>query len=164
MPQPAWRLLVEKKQIPGPKAAQWTNVLDYLTPGKLIKIVVVDQSGSADPDKAPKWKPKGFSDSGCTADGDAEKKQNQDGMGDPLLKNAPRGALIGRIGGSTADQTLEDPIPTTGATRTFFAVGRFCVFSVPSTPLGALYLGVNDAADRMCALEGNIYVTIYESL
>jgi hypothetical protein len=161
MPQPAWRLIVEKMQIPDPQNAQWTQVLDYANPGKLLKIVVIDSNGDPDPTKT--WKPKGFSGAGCTADGDYENKGSQ-GAGTPILSSAPRGALIGRIGGSTADQSADTPAAGTNPSRVIFAVGRFCVIAVPTAPLGALFLGVNDLPEHMGSVAENLFVNIYEAL
>jgi hypothetical protein len=162
MPQPAWRLLIEKKKIPDPQTVQWTQVLDYANPGKLLKIVVVDQNGNPAP--AQTWQPKDFPATGCSADGDYEKKQSADGINAALLGSAPRGALIGRIGGGTADQTIDTPPVGTNPARILFAVGRFCVILVPAAPVGALFLGANDAPERMGGVTNNLYVNIYEAL
>ncbi len=159
MPQPAWRLIVEKKQIPDPQNAQWTQVLDYANPTKLLKIVVVNQNGEPDPTKT--WQPKGFPAGGCSADGDYENKQSPQITGSPLLVSAPRGALIGRIGGSTADQSVD---ASTNPSRIIFAVGRFCVLAVPTAPVGALFLAVNDSPERMGGVTQNLSVNIYEAL
>jgi hypothetical protein len=159
MPQPAWRLVVEQKQIPDPQTAQWTQVLDYANPGKLLKIMVVNQNGDPDPTKT--WQPKDFPAAGCSPDGDYENKHSSQITGSPLLVNAPRGALIGRIGGSTADQSADS---SATPSRIIFAVGRFCVLAVPVAPVGALFLAVNDSAERMGGVTQNLSVNIYEAL
>jgi hypothetical protein len=167
MPQPAWRLIVDRKKIPDPQNVPWTQVLDYANPGKLLKIVVVDDKG--EPAPAQTWSPKGFS-TACSADGDYENKQSLGTVGTPLLASAARGALIGRIGGSTADQTID---ASTTPSRIVFAVGRFCVLQVApaltpgtpaSTPVGALFLGVNDSTERMGGVTAQLCVNIYEAL
>jgi hypothetical protein len=158
MPQPAWRLIVQNRPIPDPQAVSWTPILDYAPPGKLLKIVVVEDP-NANPPVIGKWRPKDFPADGCSADGDYENKQSTTGT--PLVASAPRGALIGRIGGSTADQT---PDANTAPNRILFAVGRYCVLMVPQSPAGALFLGVNDSPDRMGNVANNLYVNIYEGL
>jgi hypothetical protein len=50
-----------------------------------------------------------------------------------LVPSAPPGALIGKVGGSTAD--LKD--------GTIFTIGSFAVFTVPEKVSGPLYIGVN---------------------
>lgn len=81
--------------------------------------------------------------------------------GAPLLNTAPRGALIGRIGGSTADNSI-DP---NAKTKLFFPVGSYCVLLVPDSPIvGALFLGVNDSPARMGSVTDNLYVNVYEGL
>jgi hypothetical protein len=150
MAQPVWRLVVDKRKVPENPTLQWTPVLEYAPPGKVLKIEVV--MGGA-------WQPKGFS-AGCSADGDYE--NTQPALGTPLLTSAPRGALIGRIGGSTADQTADTPTPPATPSRLIFSVGRLCVLTVPQAPTGALFLGVNDSPDRMSGLAGELYVNVYE--
>jgi len=161
MPQPAWRLIVSKRKIPDPQNVPWTQVLDYANPGKLLKIVVVDDKG--DPAPGQTWNPMGFPAIGCSADGDYENKQSASGIGSPLLANAARGALIGRIAGSTADQTVDTNLTPS---RIVFAVGRFCVLQVPAppAPVGALFLGVNDSPERMGGVTTQLCVSIYEAL
>ncbi|WP_428671111.1 hypothetical protein [Reyranella sp.] len=82
--------------------------------------------------------------------------------GTTLVPSAPRGALIARIGGSTADQG-PDPSETAPA-RIVFAIGRKCVFTVPEKPTGSLFLGVNDDPSRMADVSGAILVDIYEAI
>jgi hypothetical protein len=161
MAQPTWRLIVEKKSVPDPANVAWTPVLDYAIPGKLLKIVVVNQNG--DPDPARTWQPKDFAGA-CSADGDLEGKLGPKLPGSALFSSAPRGALIGRIAGSTAENVLEAAPSGTNPSRLTFAVGRFCVLLVPTSPVGALYLAVNDSPERMGAVTNPLLVNIYEAL
>lgn len=161
MAQPAWRLIVESKQIPERLTVQWTSVLDYAPPGKLLKIEVVEDL-AATPPITGRWVPKDFPGTRCSADGDYDNRQPAQGT--PLLGSAPRGALIGRIGGSTADQGVDTATPPTPPSRLLFSVGRFCVLMVPQSPAGALFLGVNDSPDRMSGVRDALYVNVYEAL
>ncbi len=72
---------------------------------------------------------------------------------DTLLKNAPIGALIAKIGGSTAEKPLE-----TGATA--FAVGSFCVMHLAPEARGALYFAMNDKVKAFDAHDGALDVEI----
>jgi hypothetical protein len=75
-----------------------------------------------------------------------------------LLATAPRGALVGMIGGSSAERPagslpVPSPAPTGGTAGgvvgagTVFVVGSFCVLAVPETLRGALYLTMNDVVE-----------------
>lgn len=164
MPQPTWRKIIDRKKIPAEQGTAWTQVLDYVTPGKLMKIeVVIDDK--ANPPIKGKWKPSDFQDE-CTADGDYSGKEplGKQQRTDTLLSNAPLGALIGRIGGSTADKSVDSAVAPATPTRVVFSVGRYCVFMVPPNPNGALYLGVNDNGANMLKLSGDLVVDIFEAL
>lgn len=153
MPQPAWRLIVEKKKIPDPQNGPWTQVLDYANPGKLLKIVVVDDKGEPAPTQT--WSPMGFS-APCSADGDYENKQSLGGsIGKSLLETVSRGALIGQIGSIDANNPPG---------RIVFTVGRLCVLQVPAAPAGALFLGVNDSPERRGGIMTQLCINIYEAL
>jgi len=160
VPQPVWRKIVSEVAVPEP-GKQWKLALDYLTAGRIMMLEVL-----IDPTRNPPvpgtWTPDGFSGA-CSPDGDFAGTLHGDrsNSGALLVPSAPPGALIARIGGSTADQTLD-----TGATpsRIMFSVGRKCVFSVPSTPTGSLLLGVNDDPSRMALVTGQLLVNIYEAV
>jgi hypothetical protein len=135
--------------------------VEVLTVGRLVKIAVV-----VDPTRQPPefgmWTPEGFAQR-CSADGDfsGTARRPVPTTGTPLVASAPLGALIGRIGGSTADQTLDT---TQNPSRLVFSVGRKCVFKVPATPIGSLFLGVNDDPTRMANVQGRLMVDIYEAI
>jgi hypothetical protein len=94
------------------------------------------------------WQPEGTKT--CTADGATALDRTV------LLPAAPGGALIAKIGGSSADTTV-DKLP-------LFAVGRHCVFTVEAGKAGTLYLGVNDAVGSMARLTGHLTVRLWEAL
>jgi hypothetical protein len=156
MPEPLWRKVVHELEVPT-QGQHWTVALEYVTPGKTIKIEVITTASAPG-----KWKPDGF-DTECTADGDFDETARGKGAArrpGVIIASAPVGALVARIGGSTADQTVE-----TGATanRIGFAVGRMCVFVAPTSPTGALFLGINDEPVRMARATGTLRVNIYEA-
>jgi hypothetical protein len=94
------------------------------------------------------WQPEGTKE--CTADGETALDRTV------LLATAPAGALIAKIGGSSADTTV-DKVP-------LFAVGRHCVFTVEAGKAGTLYLGVNDVVGSMARLTGYLTVKLWEAL
>jgi hypothetical protein len=69
------------------------------------------------------------------------------------------GALIGRIGGSTADFKADKD------KFVLFGVGKYCVFTGPEAmKTGCLYLGINDTPAAMAKVQGHLEVTIWEAL
>jgi hypothetical protein len=94
------------------------------------------------------WQPEGSKR--CTADGATALDRTA------LLPGAPAGALIAKIGGSSADTTV-DKLP-------LFAVGRHCVFTVEAGKAGTLYLGVNDVVGSMSRLTGHLIVKLWVAL
>jgi hypothetical protein len=99
--------------------AAWYRVVEHVAAGKLLKF---DAKGewAFFPGFAQKCGPDGF-------------------LGLPIpdarlmLPNAPVGALIGKIGGSTADQK----------DGTLFSIGSFSIFAVPEKAGGPVYFGLN---------------------
>src|SRR5712671_7543411 len=87
MGQPTWRE-IRKMKVPDETGNAWTAALDYVTPGKLYKIVVISTE---------KWTPE--SGNACNADGDATLTRS----GAVILDTSLVGALIAKIGGSSAD-------------------------------------------------------------
>lgn len=150
MGSPTWKRLVPDSLVKVPERVgiAWTPVLDYLTPGRLYMIRV----SSNDAEQPPTWTPDGGT--ACTADGDPELTR----AGTPPLADVPIGALIARVGGSTADAA--------GNTERslLFAAGRYCVFQAPDAPkAGALFLGVNDVTANAVKLSGNLLVEVCEA-
>lgn len=134
-----WRPAATLK-VPDPKST-WTPALDYLIPNRLYRIRIKDA--------AAKWTLDGAKDS-CGPDGLEVPPRS----GDPICTNSPYGALIGKIGGGTAEKG-----------GTIFPIGRYSVYKVtdPVKP-GPLYLGVNDQFEWMTKVTGQIEVEIEISL
>src|SRR5713226_9672888 len=86
---------------------------------------------------APKWSY--APDRKCTADGDPKAPLNPATC---LFADAPPGALIGKIGGSTAGKTDGTKL---------FVVGSYCVIELEDKAKGPLYLTMN--CDPMSSLE-----------
>ncbi|HEV2961048.1 MAG TPA: hypothetical protein VG649_04420 [Candidatus Angelobacter sp.] len=148
MSQLTWRSL-GTYAIPERPHLLWTPVIDYLSPGKLYKIRVEPASNT---DQT--WTPE--AGAACTADGDPKLARKEGAL---PLSGVNAGALIARIGGSTAD-LVSDKDKTV-----VFAVGRHYVFQAPENiKTGALFLGINDTAQAGVGLVGTLTVTVYDAL
>jgi hypothetical protein len=160
MAQPIWRKIETDLVVPEP-GKQWKLAVDALTAGKLMKVEVVIDANRKPPTDGT-WKPKDFAQP-CSADGDFDgaARASARPAGNLLVPSAPPGALIARIGGSTADQTTDT---STKPSRLVFSIGRKCIFAVPSEPTGSLFLGVNDDPARMAAVTGHLVVSIFEAI
>jgi len=148
-----WRLLkLLTDKIPERAGCGWTPVFDYLTPGKMYRLQVParDATGATKADQT--WEPE--SAGSCTADGNPATDRGT-GL---LLASAAVGALIAKIGGSTADLTVDKD------KAVLFAVGRHCVFTVDPAKGGTLYLGVNDSAGSIFHVKGQLTVELWEAL
>jgi hypothetical protein len=137
-----------------PRHGYSTKVVDYIDASKRLKFVAQDhrQISAQQPGQAPvevenKWNY--THDKQCTADGEPTAAVNPANC---LLPQAPPGALIAKIGGSTAGRT--DGLQ-------LFVVGSFCVIDFDEKTKGTLYLTMN--ADPMGSLDrgGELAVTIY---
>lgn len=81
-----------------------------------------------------------------------------------LTTTALRGALIGKVGGSTADvPDLATAVAPYGAKKVF-AVGSNCIVSLNAAEGGPLYLTMNDSPDSFAEHDGALYVLIEQSL
>lgn len=154
MADPNWDLGVNVVVLAKPRYGYWTKALDYVDASKRLKFVVEDtrqvpvqQQGQLDVTVPNKWNY--AVEKQCTADGDPKAPINPANC---LLPDAPPGALIAKIGGSTAGK---------GDGLKLFIVGSFCVFDLDDKTKGTLYLTMN--ADPMSSLErsGQLSVKIY---
>lgn len=139
-----------------PGHGYWTMVADYVDASTRLNFVADDErdgpseaAGQPPKKEANKWS---YADGkACYADGDPKAPINPANC---LLPDAPPGALIGKIGGSTAGKS--DGVK-------MFVVGSFCVFELDANTKGALYLTMN--ADPMSSLkrDGHLRVKIQHS-
>ncbi len=170
MPVPVWRKIVTELQVPKSESDQWTVAMEYVTPGKIMKIeVIVDAARQVDRGGqqqaiSGQWKPFEFRET-CSADGDLRGAARESpAVGTLPVTSAPAGALIARIGGSTADQGADTPPQGGTPSRIVFSVGRMCVFTAPATNTGSLFLAVNVDPARMPGVAGFQVVNIYEAM
>ena len=137
MSEMIWRKLKELK-LPTPQDAAWTPALDYVIPKRSYRFTVKATANS--------WKLDGMT-TDCTVDGtDLSASRSME----PICSGVPFGALIGKVGGSTADHA-----------GTIFGIGRYCVYQITDeAKAGPLYLGVNDLWVLMSKVSGQIEVEI----
>jgi hypothetical protein len=151
MSDPHWQVL-KKTEVPArPKQGYWTLSIEYVNPSQRLKFVVEEVTPAAgQPASAPTWSY--ASERKCTADGDPKAPFNPAVC---LFTDAPPGALIAKIGGSTAGRADGAKV---------FVVGSYCVFELDEKTKGPLFLTMN--SDPMSSLEktGSLQVTISQSV
>jgi len=157
MTQPDWKPLQSGIVVLARPAALWTRAVDYVAGVRKLKITVA--TGLV-------WTAVAGANVG--ADGDPGLPQNPNAP--PLLPSALIGALIGKIGGSAADNTAPVvTIPGSPATAgtgvpTPFSVGSFCIIELTAGQKGSLFLTMNDAPAAFGGHTGQLTVDLYEAL
>lgn len=138
MTTPIWRPLGSRKVKAKPdNGALWNLVYEYLAGPRRLRF-----KAQGDWKRCP--------DRVCGPNGDIREKFEADN----LSGSAPVGALIGKIGGSSADK---------GDATQVFVVGDHCVIHVSDTARGGLYLTMNDHPANFQHHDGELEVTIEEA-
>jgi hypothetical protein len=127
--------------VPAKPAGLWTLVIGFITGPVLLRF-------SAPPDIC--WSYADDLDARCGPDGDPNSLLD---AATCLVPTAPVGALVAKIGGSSAGVSDDG---------TTFVVGSRCVYRVTKTS-GPLYLTINDARTAMGNNAGQVTVTIWIS-
>jgi hypothetical protein len=122
----AWLQIVNTISINAASSALWSVVHPFVDAPGLIRIETIG---------ATYWMYGAMPTPWCSPDGDLTSLMSRKHC---LVPSAPVGALVGKIGGSSAG---------TGDGTTF-AVGRTCVVKVPDGG-GPLYLAINDEPSGM---------------
>jgi hypothetical protein len=161
--QPVWRPLITNVEVPAKPEGLWTQILDYVGPSRKLRFKASGTWAWQDPSAAAPT-PGASASSGNARSGvvSADEKRECGPDGDPwmppsvdaLSQDALIGALIGKIGGSSA------VIKNTSA----FVVGSYCVVEVTDTTKGPLYLTINDVPGGMANNSGTLSVSIWEAL
>ena len=140
-----WNNLATKLKIPAKPVGLWTRVHDVIVGPGLLKF---EATGT--------WKYSVRFGNACTADGDTLAPLSPSKS---LCPKCPVGALIAKIGGSSAD------CDTTASN--IYPVGTFCVLSLKAKPdpnalePGPLFLTINDAWNGMQDNDGELLVDIF---
>lgn len=182
MAKPAWREL-KVVDVDSARLSVWTLAVDYVDPGRLLKMTVAEVS-------APKQESPVANETPLVKKGEPETKTETPPPKQPttqqtwslspteqvnanglpvmasrtslLLSTAPRGALIGKIGGSTADVPAATDAADPESHQRLFAVGAFCVVEVGAKG-GPLFLTMNDDLGNFNRHHGILHVTVEES-
>jgi hypothetical protein len=157
MTLPSWNPVAVIK-VESKPAGLWTIAMEYVPPSRLLRFRVVDKDGLKKT-VSTDWKL--GDDPGCGADGVAS-SATKAGL---LCSAAPQGALIAKIGGSTADvPDSSSPGTSPYAGKRVFPVGSFCIVTVASvTDAGPLFLTINDVPDGFKTHSGALHVEISEA-
>jgi len=131
-----WTVEATKVEVPAKPSGLWTLVGDYLRGPALVRF---ETDSKSEWNYSPRVK--------CSPDGDFNALISPQGC---LMPGAPVGALIGKIGGSSAGQS----------DGKLFLVGSFAVIEVDPNTHGPLYLTINDEISNMGNNEGSLKVTI----
>jgi hypothetical protein len=149
----SWRKVTVAKIDSGPGI--WCLAEEYIPGSRLLRFKVsnLDAAGVSVPTL---WKP--LPDTDCEADG-AFSAPSKTGL---LCTAAMYGALIGKLGGSSADMPdASSPLTPYGSKRVF-AVGSLCIISLNNTDGGPLYLAMNDTPGSSSVHSGALHVQIDE--
>ena len=144
-------------RVEGKPAGFWNMIIPYVSGPRLLRFTVYekDDKGQTVPKK---WHVSKNEEIG--ADGQPAGKT----MTGILVTTAARGALVGKIGGSTAD--LPDSATGAGAApysgKKVFAFGSRAVISLAATDAGALFLTMNDGPEGFENHSGTLWVLIEE--
>jgi hypothetical protein len=160
MARPSWKDLVRVRVSAQPEGL-WNMVVPYVYGPRLLQLTVVakDDKGK---DVSKKWKLSGTEEE-CSPDGSLENGTPQ--QQSLLVSTAPRGAMVGKIGGSTADLPDTSPAGAAGpyAGRKVFVSGTYTVVGLASTDCGPLFLTMNDSPKGFCNHSGDLWVLIEEA-
>jgi hypothetical protein len=132
----SWVVLKDEVEVPAKPTGLWTLALEWADGPALIKFEASDDYWFYSESDASK----------CSADGHLSSLLPAKAC---LLPTAPVGALIGKIGGSSAAAT----------DGTVFVVGKFCIIEIAESR-GPIYLTMNDEVTGFANNRGSVRVKI----
>ena len=158
MTNPSWREIKWAK-VPAKPDGLWTVVLEHISGPRLLRVSVKDKD-EKNAEVPVKWRPSKTEE--CGANGIPKDPSNPPSTAATLIASAHYGALVGKLGGSTAD------LPETGASgpysgRKAFTAGAYCVVTLAASDGGPLFLTMNDAPASFTAHSGELTVFIEEA-
>jgi hypothetical protein len=152
--EPSWKVL-KSFNVEAKIAGFWSLVVDYVPGSRLLRFTLIEQDAQGQ--RSPtSWSP--AKNVHCGADG-TNVTPTKSGL---LSCGALYGALIGKIGGSSADVPDGSQPTTPYGSKKVFAVGSHCVISLSGTEGGALFLTMNDNPEGFANHSGALYVLIEE--
>lgn len=138
MSQPKWTQVVTDFEVPAKPQGLWTLAYEWVAADKRVKITAAGDWKYADEEWAS-----------CGPDGDPRSYLSRD---DCIHADGPVGALLGKVGGSTAD--------TKGMP---FVAGSHTVVTFKAEEEGSLYLTINDIYSGYQDNSGALTVQVYLS-
>jgi len=152
--EPSWKPLKAVK-VEAKPVGYWSLVIEYVPGSRLLRFALLTRDAQGQP-LSTSWNPEAKVK--CGADGTTVTPAKS-GL---LTGGAPYGALIGKIGGSSADiPDASQPTSPYGSKRVF-AVGSQCVISLGATDGGPLFLTMNDNPEGFPNHSGALHVQIEE--
>ncbi len=147
MPQPTFTTVKNDFEISATSSALWTVALEYVAGATKLKIEVIDLTSV--------WQYS--TDHWCRAGGTMRNEVAA------LLPSAPIGALIGKLGGGTADcpapPGASGPSPMPAGNKVF-SVGTYAIIDVKAEDSGPLFLAMNDVLAGFPQHAGSVKVKI----
>lgn len=152
--EPSWKV-VKAVRVEAKPTGYWNLVIGYLPGSRLLRFSLLARDEHGHP-LSTAWNP--APTVSCGADG-TNVTPAKSGL---LSGGASYGALIGKIGGSSADipDTSQPTTPYGG--KRVFAVGSQCVISLGATEGGPLFLTMNDNPEGFSNHSGALHVQIEE--
>jgi hypothetical protein len=152
--EPSWQK-IKLLKLEATASPLWFLASDYVAGSRLLRITVVDQDQNK-ANVATTWSP--VSGTNCGPDG-LTTSATKSGF---LTGGALYGALIGKLGGSSADIPDASSLTAPYGTKRVFAVGSHCVISVASTDAGPLFFTMNDAPSGFAQHSGALHILLEE--
>jgi hypothetical protein len=150
-------------RVPAKPSGLWELAAEYVGGSRLLRMRVVGQDEKGNKtsttwhvDKDLESPADGLSSDPCAAQKPEKKPEAI------LTRAARRGALIAKIGGSTADIPDAGSLSTPYGTKRVFPVGSQCIITLASTDGGPLFFTMNDWPECFATHEGSLYVKIEE--
>jgi hypothetical protein len=153
--EPSWQK-VKLIKLVATAAPLWTLVRDYVPGSRLLRFTVVDKDES-NAAVASKWCPVDKTPP-CGPDGIVP-TTSKSGL---LTNGALYGALIGKLGGSSADVPDSSAVGSPYGTKRVFAIGSHCVISLASGDAGPLFLTMNDTPNGFGGHSGELHILLEE--
>jgi hypothetical protein len=151
---PKWQNVTVAKVVAKP-IGLWNLVREYVPGIRLLRVQVVNLNDKEQV-VSTTWSPTTGTD--VTPDG-LPIAPARTGL---LLGNALYGALIAKIGGSSADLPDSTSPAISYTAKKVFPVGSFSIISVGATEGGPLFLTMNDSPDGFENHSGDLWVQIDE--
>jgi hypothetical protein len=152
--EPSWQK-IKLLKLEATASPLWFLASDYVPGSRLLRITVVDKDENK-ANVATTWSP--VSGTNCGPDG-VTTSATKSGL---LTGGALYGALIGKLGGSSAD--VPDASSVTGpyGTKRVFAVGSHCAISLANADAGPLFFTMNDAPSGFGQHSGTLHILLEE--